>query len=300
MRNYLLIIILLFLTTNVFGQPTGLFKITDIFEVTGRGTMFVGSLEGGSLRVGDEVDLVKPDDTVAAEVTIAGIEQFRVSLQIADQIGEQYGILVNATDADQAEKGYRLMKQGNITNQNFVFAGENSYSITGKGTTLAGTIRSGRIAVGDQLDVISMDYDRKSTTITAILRNQQEVSSAGAGEFVGLVLRSIDRQEVDRGTVLATPGTVEQTNVIGANFTFQKDFSIPDETIYLYGSYLLNVDTPVRILLAGSPQLISSGTHRSLYFSPDKPVIVRLGERIYLRKSGQTVAEGTVTEIGLP
>lgn len=301
MRNYILILLLSLVTTTSAAQTESVFEITDIFNISGRGTVFVGSLEDGSFRVNDEVDLLKPNGSVAGKVTIVGIEQFRRSVQTADKIGEQYGFRVNVTaNTEPAEKGDQLVRKGNSSNQNFVFAGENAFSVTGKGTVLAGTIISGSIAVNDQVDIIGMNYDRKNRIATEILKNQQAVSSAGSGEFVGVVLRGINTQEVDRGTVLATPGTVEQTNIIRVQFTFQEDVSIPDETLFLYGSYVLNVDTRVQILQAGNPQVILSGSQRELFLASDRPIIVKIGETVYLRKGGRRLAEGTVTVIGIP
>lgn len=301
MVKYLQIIVLLFLAPTVIAQNTGELEIVDIFNVTGRGTVLVGSLESGSFRVGDEVDLVKPGQSITSKLTITGIEQFRRSLQIANKVGEQYGFLVQeAVNFDSAEKGDRLIRMADITKQNFVFSGFESVSLTGKGTVLNGIIRSGRIAIGDQVEVIGSDYNRRISVVTEILINRQVVSTATAGENAALVLRGIDRGDVGRGTVVATPGTIQQTNVIGVLVTLKEEISVPDETLYLFGSYVLNSDTRVMILQAGSPSVLQTGTQKKFFLSSGRPIVVNIGESIVLRKAGSIVAEGTVTDIGLP
>jgi elongation factor Tu len=124
---------------------------------------------------------------------------------------------IKAGDNEWVDKIYKLMDEVDNyvptperdTNKTFLMAIEDVFSITGRGTVATGRIERGQVQVGETVDIVGLSEETRSTTVTGLEMFQKSLEEALAGDNVGVLLRGVQKEDIERGMVLAAPGTIK-------------------------------------------------------------------------------------------
>lgn len=106
------------------------------------------------------------------------------------------------------------------TDKPFLMPVEDVFTITGRGTVATGRVERGELKLGDTVEIVGLSEEKKSTTVTGIEMFRKMLDSAVAGDNIGALLRGVDRKEIERGQVLAKPGTIHPHKNSKLRFTF--------------------------------------------------------------------------------
>jgi len=183
----------------------------------------------------------------------------------------------------------------------FLLPVEDIFSITGRGTVATGRIETGKIHVGDNLEIIGLGADGKKTTCTGVEMFRKILDDGQAGDNVGLLLRGIDKKEIKRGMILAAPGTVTPHKKFKASvYILKKEEGgrhTPFHDNYRPQFYIRTLDVTGEIKLLEGREMVMPGDNVSFDVSLIYPVAINVGLRFAIREGGRTVGAGQVTEI---
>jgi elongation factor Tu len=187
-----------------------------------------------------------------------------------------------------------------ITDKPFLMPIEDIFSIQGRGTVVTGRIETGICKVGEEMEIVGFTDTRK-TTITGIEMFKKLLDEGQAGDNVGLLLRGIDKEAVERGQVIAKPGTIKPYKKFkGEVYVLSKEEGgrhTPFFNGYRPQFYFRTTDvTGVANLPAGT-EMVMPGDNVTMDIELITPVAMDKGLRFAIREGGRTVGAGTVTEI---
>jgi elongation factor Tu len=183
----------------------------------------------------------------------------------------------------------------------FLLSVEDVFSISGRGTVATGRIEKGQIKVGDVVDLVGLNKDKKSITVTGVEMFRKLLNDAQAGDNVGLLLRGVDKDEIQRGQVLAKPGSITphtafECEVVvltkeegGRHTPFFKD--------YRPQFYFRTTDVTGSVAILGGKEMVMPGDTANLSVELIAPVAMDVGLRFAIREGGRTVGAGVVTKI---
>eukprot|EP00884_Botryococcus_braunii_P008348 jgi/Botrbrau1/17514/Bobra.0531s0002.1 len=216
-------------------------------------------------------------------------------------------------DDKWVDKIYNLMDQVDTyiptpareTEKPFLMAIEDVFSITGRGTVVTGRVERGSIKVGDSVEIVGLQPTR-STTVTGLEMFQKSLEESIAGDNVGVLLRGIQKNDVERGMVLAKPGSITPHTKFEAQvYVLTKEEGgrhTPFFTGYRPQFYVRTTDVTGKIESfsaddGGEAQMVMPGDRIKMVVELIQPIAIENGMRFAIREGGRTVGAGVVSAI---
>jgi elongation factor Tu len=182
----------------------------------------------------------------------------------------------------------------------FLMAIEDVFSIEGRGTVATGRIERGRIKVGEEVEVVGLTPDKRKTTVTGVEMFRKLLDEGKAGDNVGCLLRGIKREEIERGQVLAKPGSITPHTKFEAEvYCLSKDEGgrhTPFFSGYRPQFYFRTTDVTGTANLVGA-EMCMPGDNVRISVELHKPIAMDDGVRFAIREGGKTVGSGVVTKV---
>ena len=182
----------------------------------------------------------------------------------------------------------------------FLLSVEDVMTITGRGTVVTGRIEQGQIKVGETVEIVGLRPTQK-TVVTGVEMFRKLLDTGQAGDNVGLLLRGIDKKEVERGQVVCKPGSITPHTNFEANvYVLTKAEGgrhKPFFSNYRPQFYFRTTDVTGSITLPEGTEMVMPGDNTSLTVELQKPIAMDEGLRFAIREGGRTVASGRVTKI---
>ncbi len=182
----------------------------------------------------------------------------------------------------------------------FLMPVEDVFSITGRGTVATGRIESGIVKVGEDLDMVGMGSDKK-TTCTGVEMFRKLLDEGQAGDNAGLLLRGIDKEDIQRGMVLAKPGSITpHTKFKASVYVLKKDEGgrhTPFFKGYRPQFYFRTTDVTGNVILPAGTEMVMPGDNVNLDIELITPIAMEKELRFAIREGGHTVGAGVVTDI---
>lgn len=182
----------------------------------------------------------------------------------------------------------------------FLLAVEDVFSITGRGTVATGRIERGQVKVGEEVEIIGLQDTRK-TTVTGVEMYQKTMEAGQAGDNVGILLRGIDKTMIERGQVIAKPGSIKpHTKFSSEVYVLSKEEGgrhTPFFPGYRPQFYIRTTDVTGSITLPEGVEMVMPGDNVNMIVELIQPVAVEEGMRFAIREGGRTVGAGVVAKI---
>ena len=186
------------------------------------------------------------------------------------------------------------------TDKPFLMPVEDVFSITGRGTVATGRIETGRVKVGDEVELLGLGEDKKSV-VTGVEMFRKILDEGEAGDNVGLLLRGIDKAEIKRGMVLCHPGQIKPFKKFKAQiYVLKKEEGgrhTPFGNKYRPQFYLRTMDCTGEISLPEGVEMVMPGDNVTITVELIYAVALNVGLRFAIREGGRTVGAGQITEI---
>jgi elongation factor Tu len=183
----------------------------------------------------------------------------------------------------------------------FLMPIEDVFTITGRGTVVTGRIEQGKCKTGDEVEVIGIHPQVTKTVVTGLEMFQKTLDFAQAGDNAGALLRGIKREEVERGQVLAKPGSITpHTHFKAEVYVLSKDEGgrhTPFFNGYRPQFYFRTTDVTGSIKLPEGQEMVMPGDNTNMEIEMIQPIAMDQGLRFAIREGGRTVGAGAVTEI---
>ncbi|OYD06540.1 elongation factor Tu [Paludifilum halophilum] len=183
----------------------------------------------------------------------------------------------------------------------FLMPVEDVFSITGRGTVATGRVERGIVKVSDEVEIIGMKDETKKTVITGVEMFRKLMDQAEAGDNIGALLRGVSRDEIQRGQVLAKPGSVNPHTKFKAQvYILSKDEGgrhTPFFNGYRPQFYFRTTDVTGVIQLPEGTEMVMPGDNVEMEVELIAPIAIEDGTRFAIREGGRTVGAGAVTEI---
>lgn len=187
------------------------------------------------------------------------------------------------------------------TDKPFLMPIEDVFTITGRGTVATGRVERGTVKVGDTVEIVGMSEEAKTTVVTGVEMFRKLLDLAEAGDNIGALLRGIDRKEIERGQVLAKPGSIHPHTKFKAQvYVLTKDEGgrhTPFFTNYRPQFYFRTTDVTGVIQLPEGVEMCMPGDNVKMDVELITPIAVEVGLRFAIREGGRTVGAGVVSEI---
>ncbi len=178
---------------------------------------------------------------------------------------------------------------------------EDVFSITGRGTVVTGRVERGVIKVGDEVEIVGLDERPRKTVATGVEMFRKMMDEAEAGDNIGVLLRGIDRDEVERGQVLAKPGSIRPHTKFKAEVYVLKKEEGGRHTPFFQGYrpqfYMRTTDVTGVITLPEGVEMVMPGDNVNMEIELITPIAIEEGLRFAIREGGRTVGAGVVTAI---
>jgi elongation factor Tu len=183
----------------------------------------------------------------------------------------------------------------------FLMPVEDVFSITGRGTVATGRIETGVINSGDTVEIMGMQTEKMTSTVTGVEMFRKILDRGEAGDNVGLLLRGIDKESIRRGMVIAKPGSITPHTKFKAEvYILKKEEGgrhTPFHNKYRPQFYLRTTDVTGEISLPEGREMVVPGDNVTINVSLIVPVAMDKGLRFAIREGGRTVGAGQVIEI---
>ena len=183
----------------------------------------------------------------------------------------------------------------------FLMPIEDVFTITGRGTVVTGRVERGQVKVGDQVQIVGLMDESKSTVVTGVEMFRKLLDYAEAGDNIGCLLRGIDRKEVERGQVLAKPGSIHpHTKFDGEVYVLTKEEGgrhTPFFNGYRPQFYFRTTDVTGVAHLPEGVEMVMPGDNIRMSIELITPIAIEEGLRFAIREGGRTVGSGVVTGI---
>jgi len=183
----------------------------------------------------------------------------------------------------------------------FLMPVEDVFTITGRGTVATGRVERGTIKVGDTVEIIGLSAENKNTVVTGVEMFRKLLDEAMAGDNIGCLLRGIDRKEIERGQVLAKPGTIKPlTKFKGEVYVLTKEEGgrhTPFFNGYRPQFYFRTTDVTGVTKLPEGTEMVMPGDNVTVEVELITPIAIEQGLRFAIREGGRTVGAGVVSQI---
>ncbi|HVZ93546.1 MAG TPA: elongation factor Tu [Phycisphaerales bacterium] len=184
----------------------------------------------------------------------------------------------------------------------FLMSVEDVFSIKGRGTVATGRIERGIVKVGDGVEIVGLATQNKTSTITGVEMFQKTLESGEAGDNVGVLLRGIEKEDIERGQVICKPGSIKpHAKFKGEVYVLTKEEGgrhTPFFNGYKPQFYFRTTDVTGSCKLLGGAEMCMPGDNVQMEIDlGEKPIAMETGLRFAVREGGRTVGSGVVTEI---
>jgi len=183
----------------------------------------------------------------------------------------------------------------------FLMPIEDVFSITGRGTVVTGRVERGVLKTGDEVEIVGLSDKPRKTVVTGVEMFRKVLDYAEAGDNIGALLRGVDREEVERGQVLAKPGTIKPYTKFKAEvYVLTKEEGgrhTPFFNGYRPQFYFRTTDVTGVIELPEGVEMVMPGDNVNMYIELITPIAMEEGLRFAIREGGRTVGAGVVTDI---
>tara|TARA_Y100001934_G_C12291361_1_gene745008 strand:- start:218 stop:1405 length:1188 start_codon:yes stop_codon:yes gene_type:complete len=183
----------------------------------------------------------------------------------------------------------------------FLMPVEDVFSITGRGTVATGSIETGVITVGEEVEIVGMQEEKMTSTCTGVEMFRKLLDRGEAGDNVGILLRGIEKEAIKRGMVICKPGSIQPHKKFKAEvYVLKKEEGgrhTPFQNKYRPQFYLRTTDVTGEIFLPEGTEMVMPGDNVTIDVHLIVPVAVNKGLRFAIREGGRTVGAGQVTEI---
>ena len=183
----------------------------------------------------------------------------------------------------------------------FIMPVEDVFSITGRGTVATGRVERGVLKVGDEVEIIGLTEERRKVVVTGVEMFRKLLDEAETGDNIGALLRGVQRTEIERGQVLAAPGTINpHTKFKGEVYVLKKEEGgrhTPFFNGYRPQFYFRTTDVTGVIDLPAGTEMVMPGDNVDMTIELITPIAMEKGLRFAIREGGRTVGSGIVSEI---
>ena len=187
------------------------------------------------------------------------------------------------------------------TDQPFLMPVEDVFSISGRGTVVTGRVERGTVKVSDPVEIVGLMDKPRSTVVTGVEMFHKLLDQAEAGDNIGALLRGIQRNEVERGQVLAKPGSIHpHTHCIGQVYVLTKEEGgrhTPFFNGYRPQFYFRTTDVTGNIKLPEGVEMVMPGDNIDMEITLITPIAMEQGLRFAIREGGRTVGSGVVAKV---
>jgi elongation factor Tu len=174
-------------------------------------------------------------------------------------------------------------------------------TITGRGTVATGRVERGIAKVGDTIEIVGLMEKPRSSVITGLEMFRKTLDMAEAGDNVGALLRGVQRNEIERGQVLAKPGSIKpHTHFMGQVYVLTKEEGgrhTPFFNGYRPQFYFRTTDVTGNIKLPDGVEMVMPGDHIDMEIDLITPIAAEQGLRFAIREGGRTVGSGVVAKV---
>ena len=228
---------------------------------------------------GDDITIVRGSATAALDGKPEGVEAVTN--------------LMNAIDTDIAEPAREIDKP-------FLMSVEDVFSITGRGTVATGRIERGVVKVGEEIEIVGMK-DTVKTTVTGVEMFRKQLDQGMAGDNVGLLLRGVERETIERGQVLSKPGSITpHTTALAELYVLSKDEGgrhTPFFDGYRPQFFFGTADVTGIIKTPEGVEMVMPGDNLTVTVDLGKNIAMEAGQRFAIREGGRTIGAGRITEV---
>jgi elongation factor Tu len=228
---------------------------------------------------GDDITIVRGSATAALDGKPEGVEAVTN--------------LMNAIDTDVAEPAREIDKP-------FLMSVEDVFSITGRGTVATGRIERGLVKVSEEIEIVGMK-DTVKTTVTGVEMFRKQLDQGMAGDNVGLLLRGVERESIERGQVLAKPGSIKPHTTAKAElYVLSKDEGgrhTPFFDGYRPQFFFGTADVTGIIKTPEGVEMVMPGDNLTVEVQLGKAVAMEPGQRFAIREGGRTIGAGRIAEV---
>ena len=187
------------------------------------------------------------------------------------------------------------------TDQPFLMPVEDVFSISGRGTVATGRVERGVVKVSDTVEIVGLMEKAKTTVVTGVEMFHKLLDQAEAGDNIGALLRGVQRNEIERGQVLAKPGTIKpHTHAIGQVYVLTKEEGgrhTPFFNGYRPQFYFRTTDVTGNIKLPEGTEMVMPGDNIDMEITLITPIAMEKGLRFAIREGGRTVGSGVIAEV---
>ncbi|ARV45704.1 MULTISPECIES: elongation factor Tu [Bacillus] len=187
------------------------------------------------------------------------------------------------------------------TEKPFMMPVEDVFSITGRGTVATGRVERGQVKVGDEVEIIGLQEENKKTTVTGVEMFRKLLDYAEAGDNIGALLRGVAREDIQRGQVLAKPGTITPHSKFKAEvYVLSKEEGgrhTPFFSNYRPQFYFRTTDVTGIIHLPEGVEMVMPGDNTEMNVELISTIAIEEGTRFSIREGGRTVGSGVVSTI---
>ena len=187
------------------------------------------------------------------------------------------------------------------TDKPFLMPVEDVFSITGRGTVATGRVERGMVKVSDQVEIVGLTEEKRTTVVTGVEMFRKLLDFAEAGDNIGCLLRGVQRTEIERGQVLAKPGSIHpHTHFVGQVYVLTKEEGgrhTPFFNGYRPQFYFRTTDVTGDIKLPEGVEMVMPGDHIDMEVKLITPIACEEGLRFAIREGGRTVGSGVVIKI---
>ena len=183
----------------------------------------------------------------------------------------------------------------------FLMPVEDVFTITGRGTVATGRVERGQVKTGDEVEIVGLSDEKKKTVVTGVEMFRKILDYAEAGDNIGVLLRGIQRTEIERGQVICKPGSIHpHTKFRGQVYVLSKDEGgrhTPFFNNYRPQFYFRTTDVTGIITLDEGVEMCMPGDNIEMNVELITPIAIEEGLRFAIREGGRTVGSGVVTQI---
>ncbi|MEE0809730.1 elongation factor Tu, partial [Blautia sp.] len=187
------------------------------------------------------------------------------------------------------------------TDKNFIMPVEDVFSITGRGTVATGRVEAGTLHVSDEVEIVGLKEETRKVVVTGIEMFRKLLDEAQAGDNIGALLRGVQRNEIERGQVLAKPGTIKcHTKFTAQVYVLKKDEGgrhTPFFNNYRPQFYFRTTDVTGVCNLPEGTEMCMPGDNIEMTIELIHPIAMEQGLRFAIREGGRTVGSGAVASI---
>ncbi len=187
------------------------------------------------------------------------------------------------------------------TDKPFLMPVEDVFTITGRGTVATGRVERGVLRMGDKVEIVGLSDEKRETTVTGIEMFRKLLDYAEGGDNIGALLRGVQRTDIERGQVLAKPGSIHpHTHFTSQVYVLTKDEGgrhTPFINGYRPQFYFRTTDVTGSIKLPEGVEMVMPGDHVDMEITLITPIAIEEGLRFAIREGGRTVGSGVVAKI---